>query len=265
MMHGRFISAAVLAGVLAAAGAAQADILVDFNGDASDFTSNFNGPAGNYAWASTVGVNGTGGLDVVNASGSPLAWYTADTFNLDNAPTVSMFFKLKDNASNEHRALGLGFAKANGSSVLLGVRANVTAAEGLRFRYEYPNSATGTALGFDSGTYDNLIIGNWYKLSVTVADLNNANQFDLSAMLQDYGTDGTSLVGTVRTLAPITLTSGDTGFSDLTSVYAAFRADDTRGADALDNFAVTLPTAIPEPASVGLLALGGLALLGRRR
>ena len=72
------------------------------------------------------------------------------------------------------------------------------------------------------------------------------------------------------TLADATALIFESGrIDEVTSVVAILRADaqtgDASNFIALDNLLLTGPTVVPEPASLGLLAIGGLAMLRRRR
>lgn len=113
----------------------------------------------------------------------------------------------------------------------------------------------------------------WYYLELTIGGLDtNTGQFTgVTGILYDSDSSG-NLGNALKTLDD----NGNGGYTTLasglasdTEVYAYFGGFSPGGQsiDGFDNFTVTLPDTnpIPEPASAALVALGGLAMLHRRR
>jgi len=124
--------------------------------------------------------------------------------------------------------------------------------------------------GNNNGTTFTYAAGHWYQLNVNITETNTSTGvFNITGSVVDFGTAGTAAGATVS-LFP---SNGTATFTDANlagtlgqALWAGWR-DAGNGtnpdmATAYDNFAVS---STPEPASVALLALGGLAGLARRR
>jgi len=137
-------------------------------------------------------------------------------------------------------------------------------------RYGHISGGSGTT----GLTYQlSLISGHFYKLDAEFTNLGISGlsleypglgvRYSGKMSLDDYGTDGTTIVANILTKTFVDyIGSGSIG-NDST-VWAGFMSASANGAGALDNFTAT---AVPEPSALSLLAvgLGGLAMMRRRR
>ncbi len=270
------------AAALLAAGTASAAV-VSFN-TAGDLANNFYGAnssgtvANNYAEANGVGIGNPAsrGLNTIGIDGNySTLIFNQESFSLANmgdSVTVSAFALRRDDTnpgdnSSSFLRLGLtdGNASANnrltggnGNGIALDIYRNAgTPATDVIFR-SYNKVGSGT-LATLAGGATTLTSGNWYKLTATFTNA-GSNNISISGLLENFGTDGTTLVGTTRTIAPFTLANA--GLAADSTVYGAFVARQDGGSDSVDNFSV----AVPEPGSALLAFCGGAgALLVRRR
>lgn len=107
----------------------------------------------------------------------------------------------------------------------------------------------------------------WYLYSVTITrSADQPNTFTAYSRLQAVGPTGTETPGDVLISYTGTYTNADfASLADQGLLYAAIRSNTDAGALRLDNFHVTDPTPVPEPAvSAVLFGAAGL-LLGKRR
>src|SRR5262249_37474830 len=125
-------------------------------------------------------------------------------------------------------------------------------------------SGSGTRQSFSLPGFANLTAGNWYRFEATFENV-SATDVRISGVLENWGATGAGFVSNVlqlgtgdanglRTFSGTDLVLGDG------SVWPAFRGFADGGNARLDNFA-----AIPEPASIALLAMGLAACAIRRR
>jgi hypothetical protein len=107
------------------------------------------------------------------------------------------------------------------------------------------------------GSAVSLVAGHWYSLATTFA-YESSSSLLVSALLEDWGTDGSAYQSTVLSLSPtsVSLSGLDAVLGDA-DVWAGFRDFHEGGANLTDNF-----SAVPEPATLAWVALALLA--GRR-
>jgi len=130
-------------------------------------------------------------------------------------------------------------------------------------QFQQKLAATAGAATLNTGTNFQLSANEFYQLTIN-ATQSGGGAYAMTASLLDMGADGAT-PGTL--LVNALAATGTTGIPDLaTTVYGGFRATATDGTASYDNFSETgTIVSTPEPASVGLLGLGSLAMLARRR
>jgi hypothetical protein len=262
------------AALLAATGAAQAAV-VDFNtpGDyAAKFTSE--DAVQPFAEADGVGVGGSRGLQMSTTvtdtgsilNSSSLAFNTPGT---SLAASVYLHTVATPGTTGEERVLEVNFTTA--VTTLTGAHTGA----GGKLQFVKPDPSDDVEVegrrnnadiaGSIPATKFDIQGGRWYKATFTMTNNGTTNPIPGSLVLDDYGTDGLSLVqANVYSHSydiPIegTLTADDT-------VFGGFRVRNaTRLYDALDNFEILDVTPVPEPTAVAVLLIGSVALLGRKR
>ena len=79
-------------------------------------------------------------------------------------------------------------------------------------------------------------------------------------------TDKNTPITTISSFAPQTITNaGLASAADNSLMYAGFRGVVAAGVLRMEDFAISDVTSVPEPASLGVLGLAGVALAARRR
>lgn len=263
---GILLAAAATTG-LGLASAAQA-VTIDFDTQ-SDFDNNFSAPetAGEVAWSADTGIGGVAGRlnSTAGTQDGETAWYNT-AFDLDDGPlTVSVFFRAIAYTDTTASRIAVGLAEDFASPGSSNLRDNSL----VQVRLLKNNATTGVFQirdaepGATSTSGVTLTDGNWYRISLTVEKGDDVNTFDITASLEDWGADGLTDPGTAIATASGTRTrsafyTGD----DVDPLYVGFMGQNAGGGtDAFDNF-----TIVPEPAALGLSALGALTLLaGRHR
>jgi len=247
---------------------------------ATDYSNNFNesgaAPAyvDAYSYSASTGIGGNSGrIDVVQgAAGDTTASYKTSSYDLTTGTgyTTYVFFRTPSTfgaASGGIPAM-IGFSEADNQPFLTALSqdwiavAILAGASNTNFTMQgrYANNGTQTSLA--ATTAFTLNVDTWYKLAATFTDKGVTVGFNYSATVEDYGSNGTSLVGSVMPLSGTDMNQTSLSSSD-TTAYGAFRTN-TNGQNkvvALDNYFV-----IPEP-SIFALLLGGLGTLvfNRRR
>ncbi|NNM88585.1 MAG: PEP-CTERM sorting domain-containing protein [Phycisphaerae bacterium] len=188
-------------------------------------------------------------LNTFTATYSITSYTISDQFNLSNDSGAT-------SSNGPERGAFLGFFN---SSDLNGTYTSI--AGGMIISYD------GTATAWENGSQ----IGNYN--GVSISNFNAANNHTLSMDVAISGTNATFSNFLLDGTALPTNTNYPSGVSFTISTsdlaYPAFyNSSATAGNTAtFDNFLLTTPTVIPEPATVGLLGLGamGLLLTMRRR
>jgi hypothetical protein len=227
-----------------------------------------NPPSGSpYSQSLTGGVGGSGLVNIAapataGITNDSTAIYKNTSFDFSLAGetiTVSAYVNIIGPTETGNRLLHLGFANSpfsglNGNAGLAftGFRLNPTAIGSTVFSPQWQTkTAAGGTVNTAGGTNVTLTLGDWYKLSVSFANLGSGSM-QASGFVQDFGVNGLT-PGTSFNFSPVILNSLDIATNN--AVYAAFRTFQADGAGGLDNFAAS--EVLPEP---GTMALGGLGL-----
>jgi hypothetical protein len=285
ILRARSIYMTMLAlGYLLLAGSAHA-ALVDFN-TAGDLNTNFFGAnsggatSDNFVEADSIGIGGSRALDSIGVgTGYTTLIYNQASYalaNVGDSITVSAFGLKQDdinatNGSGSFLRVGLtdGNNNANnritggtGNAIALDVYNNTaTAANFTDVIFRYSNKVGSVAFTNVAGGASTLVSGNWYKLTATFTNVDGTN-ISIAGTLDNYGTDGLTYNSTVRTIAASNFSNA--GLIADTTLYGALLARQDGGANAVDDFSITA-VPVPEPGTIGLLALGICGLLITRR
>lgn len=265
----------------------KADVSINFN-TATDFSSNFTegtATAGTqFSYSAAGGIGSTGALGV-SGNTEYLSYNTAFA-GIQGANgggySMSLFFKASTNTNGTggNHSVSLGLVADTANSVLMdaskpgwiGMAINAaptTAGNPTNFVLSFRSADTaGNMNAATQSASFNLTSGNWYKFTTSFVYDSVTAKFTAVAVVEDYGATGASLVSTIASYTPTTLTAAT--IASTSNLYAELRAGNLgyAGTSAIDNLSVT--AAIPEPsqaaALTSLTALAGcLAFRGRRR
>ena len=277
----------VAALIVCASPLAQAGVLVNFNGGATDFTNNF---VQNHDGAITtnIGFNPTsgvkdqpgpaagGGLSATGASIDTSVVYTPTVWTLpDGQPhSASAFVTATAGLGSGDKQLQAGFINATNAS-FNGENppaANPTGFISVRFlgnnsaELQIKNIGGSTqAFGNSGGPIAGINVGDWVKATVTATETDTtAGAFNYTITIEDYGPDGLTAPA-----SPNYTNSGTVTLSGLANqnLYAGFRTATPAGFTGTINFdnfqTVGNGVAAPEPAGLALLGLA-IPFLRRR-
>jgi hypothetical protein len=251
-----FASAAV-----PASGALYTD---DFN---TDSRSNYSTAAGREAmnYSATAGLGGSGALTFTTSGatgGSLVSETSVGTFAQYPTITGSVFIK---STGSTGTPWGIGFTNASGTSPFLnqsypgdiaGVgawfmdgRDGTTPAPRIR-----QNDNSGSYAQNASSSLSSAWGSAWFEFELSVTHVANTT-YEVTGTIYNRGSDGTAARTQVWTSGTQTWNNPHIEATD--PIYVGFGARSNHGT--VDNL-----TVVPEPASLGLLGLGGLALLRRR-
>lgn len=285
-----FPTAAMLLALSSFSQAAITSYSADFNGGATSLTDPFKETAdgavtsAGMTWGATAGVGGSGGVLVTN-TGQDNFFYRPGT-TPDNSTSAFDFtalsagqgfsssadFLWSNSTATDLTSLNVGFSTARPSNALSAAPGSSSFLSGslirnasattvqLRIRSDNATPFSTTFSQTASETSPGMTAGSWYRLTYQTT-LNGDGTIANLLTLYSIGVDG------LATPVEVTSVSGNVTNTGLLGSAAAYSAYDIRnlnsnGIDAVDNLNVTF---IPEPSAMALVALGGVALAGRRR
>lgn len=268
----------------------------------NNFSVNFDGApvstapggGGNFNWNANGGISGGGGLLNPNTTDATAEYIgpnhaTTDTaFKLTSGASVSVMFtsanigtdrtvqvgfvnKFSTSFNNDgaNAAVSAAQRAISGATAFLSVRVYGTGQLEQQTKASGSNSAA-TLTVRTADPFLPLIDNEWYKLTLSVTET-AASTFTLLSTLDDYGGDGSRLVSNLFTQTsstPVSITGFDNSANDVGVGNALGAVRQVTNNPQMDNFVMTgtsVQAPVPEPASLGLLALGGVGLLARRR
>jgi len=253
----------------------------DFNSGSGSLTGFFlrtaDSAAAGLTWDATAGVGGGGGVLVTTGATADNFFYrptpannSTSTFDFSALTTGQGFsssvdFLWSNSTSTELTSVNAGFSTHRGSSALSAGSLTTSFISGSLIR----NGADTVDLRIRSHTgvafsstldQDTLNAGAWYRLTYQ-ATLNSDGTIANLVTLYSIGANG------LATPVVVNSVSGNVTndmVADSATMYSAYdiRNTNSNGIDAVDNLNVTF---IPEPSALVLVALGGMAIAGRRR
>jgi hypothetical protein len=250
----------------------SATIAFDNSGDLSTNFS-INGTAGYYVQQSNGGIGDSGSVLPNQSAGNATAILQTDVFDgtSSNTITLSMFVKWENSTQlNDALELGIvgnttdklmtvsGFSHSAAGNPNLTVALFPQSTGGVTSNFAtlgLRNETIGTSnAGFNNVNTFTLQVGNFYKVIASFQKLSN-NQFNVTAAIEDWGTDGTAKVGDIASGSRFDGLTQNSFLGTDTTLFAGFRSNTGGGAGALDNY-----TVVPEPSTVALLSIGLLLL-----
>jgi hypothetical protein len=269
-----------------------------------NFTVNFDGTPvstdgdGNFIWDAHAGVadnNGNSGGGLLTTSNDATALYVGpnhDTsvraFRLTSGASLSVMFLGTDlvydhdvqigflnkfnsslnNDTNDTDDVDDDQRAVSAATAFLSVRVYATG------QLEQMAKSSGDSAGhitvYPGDPIETLVDNEWYKLTFSVTETTTGT-FSMLTTLDDYGANGTSLrthVYTQTTPTIVTVSGFDDDNNDLGAGNALSGVRQYDENPQIDNFAVNgtaVQVQLPEPVSLGLLALAAAGLLARRR
>jgi hypothetical protein len=274
------------------------DLTNNFNVDFDGAPVPTNGTAGsNFNWASGAGVadGGTsGGLTTTNTDATavyvgPNHASTVTAYKLTSGASVAVMFMSQNFSANSDRIVQVGFENKfassfnsdNGNGAVSAQQQAMSAATAFLSVRTYNTGQIEQQVKSNGAGTSNvtlraadpifpLIDAEWYKLTLNVTET-ATNSFSLLTTLDDYGTGGTSLQGNIyaqTTPSVVTVNGFNNSSNDLPAGDALGAVRQVLDNPQVDNFVLTgtsVQAPVPEPASLGLLAICGAGLLARRR
>jgi len=246
--------------IMAAAATISIDPANTFD-TSTDFTSNFTNNGSAYAWSAIAGIGGGGGIATVEDAAAPTFQTNSSTQFQTDTQTVSAFFHFRDagqaGAAASVRA-GVGTVNGGASSgEFRGINFQIRNPGGGSNEFTARLRVRGTTVSTGLPTFT-LTDDHWYRLDGGFTLAADGTSFVYDFAVYDYGTDGTSIEGTVISLNDVNVTSGFNGpFDPSNTRHLAFIGSTDAngyGFTGIDNIGTAV---IPEP---GTLALVGLAL-----
>jgi hypothetical protein len=137
---------------------------------------------------------------------------------------------------------------------------SVDGVDDIQIRFRRNNADVATSL---NATLFDIKTNTWYKATFTATNMGTASTIPSTMVIDEYNSDGTSLVSANVYNHSFAIPIEATLTAD-SAVYGGFRVrNGTRLYNAIDNFE-QLQLAVPEPASAVILGLAALGLAVRR-
>lgn len=282
MMRLPFPTAALLLALSPFSQAAITSYGADFNSGSGSLTDFFlrtgDNPAAGVTWNATAGVGGGGGLLVTNGTtdnffyrpGTPSDATSALDFSaltVGQGFSSSVDFLWSNSSSTDLTSLNAGFSITRPNNALSAGSETASFISGSLIRNTPdPNlvqlrirshNATPFSKSFVQTTLE---AGEWYRMTFQ-ATMNGDGTIANLLTLYSIGANG---LATPVVVDSISGNVTNDMVADSATVYSAYdiRNVNSNGIDAVDNFNVSF---IPEPSAIALVALGGVAMAGRRR
>jgi hypothetical protein len=280
------------AAVLGVGPSAHAGVSVNFNGGATDYTNNFSQnhdgtPQTNFVFGAAAGVkdqpgpSAGGGLTVTGPGVDDTSVYNQMKWTLSDGQvhTVSTMVTAVSGLGSGDKAIQLGFLSGpnssfNGEDPPNNTFPNLQPTAFLSARllgnnhieFQTKASPGGAAAAGNATPTGTINVGDFLRVTLSAQETNTATgAFALGYTLEDLGPDGTAAPVTNAT-GTLNITIASLANIDLYSGFRTGTPTPFTGTLNFDNFAVTgNGTPTPEPGVIGLLGLGGIAAMVRRR